>query len=190
MSDSRALSERSESKGWHADVAAARDAGFTWFEWLDCTDEVGRADELRVVVRLVDRATGEARQVETRTPRGAAEVDSIADLFAGAAWAERELADLFGVVFVGGDDRPLLLQRRFGAHPLRKDEVLGARVAVGWPGAKEPGESGAAAGRRRMVPPGVPDPAVWGDRDPAAGPADPAEVAASAVGGRVRRRPR
>ena len=40
-----------------------------------------------------------------------------------------------------------------------------------------------------MVPPGVPDPAVWGDRDPDAGPASPDEVAESAVGGRVRRRP-
>ncbi|GAB3715504.1 NADH-quinone oxidoreductase subunit C [Mariniluteicoccus flavus] len=178
------------STSWRDDVAALRDAGFTWFEWLDCVDEIGRSDELRVVLRAVDRSTGEARQVETRTPRDSPEVASIADLYAGAAWAERELHDLFGVVFTGGDDRPLLIPRRFGAHPLRKDEVLGARAAVGWPGAKEPGESGATAGRRRMVPPGVPDSAVWGDRDPEAGPADPAEVAASAIGGRVRRRTR
>jgi NADH-quinone oxidoreductase subunit C len=38
------------------------------------------------------------------------------------------------------------------------------------------------------VPPGVPEPAVWGDRPASAEPAAPAEVAASAVGGRVRRR--
>lgn len=175
---------------WHDEVAAARADGFTWFEWLDCVDEVGRADELRLVLRVVDRSTGAARQLETRTPRADPRVDSVADLYAGAAWAERELHDLFGVEFAGGDDRPLLVHRRFGGHPLRKDEVLGARAAVAWPGGKEPGEAAAAAGRRRMVPPGVPDPAVWGDRDPAAGPADPAEVAASAGGGRVRRRTR
>ncbi|GAB3624598.1 hypothetical protein GCM10027418_26830 [Mariniluteicoccus endophyticus] len=175
---------------WHDEVAALHAAGFTWFEWLDCVDEIGRADELRIVLRAVDRTTGQARHVETRTPRTSPSVASVADVYAGAAWAERELRDLFGVEFVGGDDRPLLLSRAFGAHPLLKSEVLGARAAVGWPGAKEPGESEAAPSRRRMVPPGVPDPAVWGDRDPVAGPADPAEVAASAIGGRVRRRTR
>lgn len=173
---------------FHDEVAAAKAAGFTWFEWLDCVDEIGRSDEFRIVARLVNRATGESRQLETRIPRDRPQVASIADLYAGAAWAERELTDLFGVEFVGGDSRPLLIQRRFGAHPLRKDVVLGARAAVSWPGAKEPGESAAAPSRRRMVPPGVPDAAVWGDRDPAAGEPDAAEVAASAIGGRVRRR--
>ena len=79
--------------------------------------------------------------------------------------------------------------------PLRKDDVLAARTAEPWPGAKEPGEGPAAGGgaspsRRRMVPPGVPAPEVWGDRDPALGPPDPAEVAAAVSGGRVRRRGR
>ena len=53
------------------------------------------------------------------------------------------------------------------------------------PGAKEPGET-VAAGRRRLVPPGVPDPDVWGERE--GEPASPEEVAASVQGGRVRRR--
>ena len=43
------------------------------------------------------------------------------------------------------------------------DRLLAARVVRPWPGAKEPGET-VAAGRRRMVPPGVPDPDVWGER--------------------------
>jgi NADH-quinone oxidoreductase subunit C len=124
-------------------------------------------------------------------------LDSLRDLVAGAAWHEREAAEMFGLTFAGGDPRRLLLGPDFEGTPLRKDAVLGARTALAWPGAKEPGESAtssAGAGaqapsRRRMVPPGVPDPTVWGDRDPDAQPPSPDEVAESAVGGRVRRRP-
>lgn len=41
--------------------------------------------------------------------------------------------------------------------------------------------------RRPMVPPGVPDPTVWGDRDVTSPTPTADEVAASAVAGRVRR---
>ena len=43
--------------------------------------------------------------------------------------------------------------------------VLTARASKPWPGAKEPGESEhRAPGRRKVAPPGVPDPS-WGPRD-------------------------
>jgi NADH-quinone oxidoreductase subunit C len=153
----------------------------------------------------------------TQVPRDDARLDSISSVFAGAGWHEREAAELFGIDFEGGQHRRLLLAEGFSGTPLRKDEVLGARAGTQWPGAKEPGESdvssgsdasdtssepsaarsGApptrpagrtAPGRRRMVPPGVPDPQVWGDRDPEQPPAEPGEVADSTQGGRIRRR--
>ncbi|MDO5500020.1 MAG: NADH-quinone oxidoreductase subunit C [Propionibacteriaceae bacterium] len=173
---------------WVGTVAAERDAGFRYFDWLDCVDEIGRSNEFRLVLQLLDRSSGQTKRLETRTDRDDPQVPTLSELFAGAAWAEREIHDLFGVTFLGGDGTPLLLPSRYAGHPLRKDEILGARAAVPWPGAKDPGEADAAAGRRRMVPPGVPDPEIWGDRDPAAGPADPDEVVQSAQGGRVRRR--
>ena len=176
--------------GWREAVGAALAEGFTFFEWLGAVDEVGRSDVLRVVVVL--RHPGrpaETRRLSTEVPREGGELDSLRDLVAGAGWHEREAAEMFGLTFAGGDPRRLLLGPDFEGAPLRKDAVLGARTALAWPGAKEPGESAASPSRRRMVPPGVPDPAVWGDRDPEAGPASPDEVAESAVGGRVRRRP-
>lgn len=194
------MNERFLSEEWVAEVRAARDAGYCWFDWLDCVDEIGRANEFRLVIQLLDRATGATRRLETRIDRDRPEVATLSKVYAGAGWAEREIHDLFGVAFLGGDGTPLLLESRYGGHPLRKEEVLGARAAVSWPGAKEPGESDADLGvgggarggrspsRRRMVPPGVPDPAVWGDREPAAPPATAEEIAASAQGGRVRRR--
>ena len=47
--------------------------------------------------------------------------------------------ELFGVEFIGGDHRRLLLNPEFEGTPLRKDEVLAARTGMNWPGAKEPG---------------------------------------------------
>jgi NADH-quinone oxidoreductase subunit C len=176
---------------WRAAVEAALGDGFGFFDWLGGVDEIGRTDELRVV--LILRSLTEAaatRQLDTAVPRSAPQVASIRDLLAGAAWAERETAELFGVEFVGGDRRHLLLDDAFTGTPLRKDEVLAARTGVSWPGGKEPGESDASPSRRRMVPPGVPDPAVWGDRAPDASDPEADEVAASTVGGRVRRRTR
>jgi NADH-quinone oxidoreductase subunit C len=176
---------------WRAAAEQARSDGFVFFEWLGVVDEVGRADVLRVVLvlRSLDRPADLCR-LTTSVPRDGGELESLRTVFAGAAWHEREAAEMFGVTFAGGDPRRLLLGPEFEGTPLRKDEVLGARTALAWPGAKEPGESVASPSRRRMVPPGVPDPAVWGDRDPDAPPADAEEVAESAVGGRVRRRSR
>lgn len=182
------------AQDWHAAVLAAREDGYGWFDWLGCVDEIGVADELRVVLSLrrLDDASAPELLLQCRVPRSEPQVDSVRDVFAGAAWHEREAAEEFGLEVVGGDRRRLLLDASVEA-PLRKDEVLAARTAGPWPGAKEPGEStegGASPSRRRTVPPGVPAPEVWGDRDPDGPPPDPAEVAAASTGGRVRRRSR
>jgi NADH-quinone oxidoreductase subunit C len=175
---------------WRARVRQAYAEGFSYFDWLGGVDEIGRSDSLRVVLMLRNLdEPGAALLLLTDVPRDRPVLDSLGGVFAGAGWHEREAAELFGVVFVDGDARRLLLDPAYVGTPLRKDEVLAARAGVSWPGAKEPGES-AAPGRRRMVPPGVPDPAVWGDRPAEEAPAEPAEVAESTVAGRVRRRGR
>jgi NADH-quinone oxidoreductase subunit C len=174
---------------WLAAVESMKANGFDYFDWLGCVDEIGRQDCLRVVVVVRNVGQGaEPRMLSCSLPRSAPRIDTVTGVFAGAAWHEREVAELFGVEFIGGDHRRLLLSPEFEGTPLRKDEVLAARTGMNWPGAKEPGETEVSPSRRRLVPPGVPDPAVWGDRDVSQPPADPAEVAESAVGGRVRRR--
>src|SRR5699024_4258610 len=108
-----------------------------------------------------------------RVPEGSA-LPSLTGVFAGAAWHERETHEMFGVAVSGFDDgsglglRPLLLPEEFEGHPLRKSFVLAARASKPWPGAKEPGEGEGgstrrAPSRRRLAPPGVPDPS-WGPR--------------------------
>jgi NADH-quinone oxidoreductase subunit C len=177
------------AENWLAAAKALKADGFDYFDWLGCVDEIGRNDCLRVVLVLRNLSRGaEPRMLSCSLPRDDAQIDTVRSVFAGAAWHEREAAELFGIEFVGGDRRRLLLHPEFEGTPLRKDEVLAARTGMNWPGAKEPGERDVTPGRRRLVPPGVPDPAVWGDRDVSQPAPDPAEVAESAVGGRVRRR--
>lgn len=50
------------------------------------------------------------------------QVDSLTPVWAGAGWYEREMYDLFGVVFAGHSDlRRLLLPADYHGYPLRKD---------------------------------------------------------------------
>lgn len=176
--------EQVDAAGWRPAVAAELDAGAHWFDWLGAVDEIGREDAIRVIVRLAPDAAAEGVRVETLVPRDGGSLASLRELIPGATWHEREVRDFFGVEFEGGDNRPLLLREGAVGHPLRRDAVLAARVVRPWPGGKEPGE--VATARRRMVPPGVPDPEVWGER--VGEPASPEEIAASVQGGRVRRR--
>jgi NADH-quinone oxidoreductase subunit C len=170
---------------WVAAVRALRDdCGATYLDWLSAVDEL--TDGFRVVIHLARLGTPvENVLVRTIVPRDAPVLASLVPLFAGAAWHERETHEMFGVEFTdGAGTEPLLLPEAFEGHPLRKDFVLASRVAKPWPGAKDPGESDgesgpAAPSRRRTLPPGVPEPAAWGPREP--GSARPDLLAATAV---------
>lgn len=52
-------------------------------------------------------------------------IDSVCPVWAGAEWMEREVYDMFGIVFVGHPDlRRILTWNGFGSYPLRKDYPL------------------------------------------------------------------
>lgn len=52
-------------------------------------------------------------------------VPSVAHIFKGANWHEREVYDMFGIVFSGHPNlERILLWEGFGGHPLRKDYGL------------------------------------------------------------------
>ncbi|WP_406013646.1 NADH-quinone oxidoreductase subunit C [Streptomyces sp. NBC_00984] len=150
---------------WIAALETARDRlGCTYFDWLSAVDEPGTG--FRVCAHVVALAGGKVRRLMIRTtvPHEAAVLPTAIDVYAGAAWHERETHEMFGIGFDGHPHLvPLLLPEGFEGHPLRKDFVLAARVAKAWPGAKEPGESEHGGPKRRtMLPPGVPDPNEWG----------------------------
>src|SRR5580704_17864500 len=52
-------------------------------------------------------------------------VDSVTGVWSGAEWMEREVYDMFGIIFVGHPDlRRILTWNTFGSYPLRKDYPL------------------------------------------------------------------
>jgi len=52
-------------------------------------------------------------------------LDSVISVWAGADWMEREVYDMFGIIFVGHPDlRRILTWNGFGSYPLRKDYPL------------------------------------------------------------------
>jgi NADH-quinone oxidoreductase subunit C len=52
-------------------------------------------------------------------------VDSVTGIWPGAEWMEREVYDMFGIIFVGHPDlRRILTWNGFGSYPLRKDYPL------------------------------------------------------------------
>lgn len=133
---------------WLTALRTARDElGCSYFDWLSAVDEPGTG--FRVCAHVAALGTGTVRRLMVRTtvPHDAAVLPSAIDVYAGAAWHERETHEMFGVAFDGHPHLvPLLLPEGFEGHPLRKDFVLAARVAKAWPGAKEPGS------RRRATP--------------------------------------
>jgi len=161
-------------------LATARDdavLGCDLLDFFSAIDEVGApdGDHVALVAHLwsVDRRHGVL--IRTRLDHAEPRVATAVGVYVGAAWHEREAHEMVGVVFEGNEDlRPLLLPPEFDGRPLRKGFVLAARVAKAWPGAKEPGESDSGApSRRRIRPPGVPDPAEWGPDAPPPTGGDP-----------------
>lgn len=164
---------------WHEAVSAAQATGFTFFDWLSAVDRTYDEAEpgYDLVLRALDVSHGaqgagiRGIRLTTRVADGEA-APSVTDVYAGAAWHERETHEMFGVEFAGFDDgsgsglRPLLLPDGFEGTPMRKSFVLAARASKQWPGGKEPGEghdSAKSPSRRRVQAPGVPDP-TWGPR--------------------------
>ncbi|MHB8423742.1 MAG: NADH-quinone oxidoreductase subunit C [Gammaproteobacteria bacterium] len=58
-------------------------------------------------------------------------LDSVADIWASANWFEREVFDLYGILFNGHPDlRRILTDYGFTGHPFRKDFPLSGNVEV------------------------------------------------------------
>ncbi|GLZ30578.1 hypothetical protein Lesp02_27670 [Lentzea sp. NBRC 105346] len=150
---------------WLAAAAQVHAEGFVMFDWLGVEDagRPGSAGQRHFVfLHVINPDTRERRML--RGEIAADEVlPSVAGLWAGAAWHEREAAEMFGIRLAEPAEH-LLLPESFHGHPLRKDFVLASRVVKPWPGRLEPGEDNTSApSRRRTAPPGVPDPS-WGPR--------------------------
>ena len=86
--------------------------------------------EVVYLLRSLERKTNLRVKVEL-DPRGELAVDSVTPLWAGADWLEREVFDMFGIVFAGHPDlrRILMWETYAEGYPLRKDFPLRGRFS-------------------------------------------------------------
>ncbi len=96
-------------------------AVFTDLTGVDYLEPLKRT---KVVYLLQDAATYQRIRITVFVERGKS-LPSIVELWRGANWYERELYDLFGVVFDGHPDlKRLLMPDDWKGHPLQRDYAL------------------------------------------------------------------
>jgi NADH-quinone oxidoreductase subunit C len=85
-------------------------------------------DRFGVVYGLLNTASGERVFVKTFLNEPDLTLPSACPLWKGADWLEREVFDMYGIVFEGHPDlRRILLPDEFTSFPLRKDYPLRGR---------------------------------------------------------------
>jgi len=85
-------------------------------------------DRYGVIHGLLNTATGERAFVKTFVNDPDPVLPSACSLWKGADWLEREVYDMYGILFDGHPDlRRILLPEEFTSFPLRKDYPLRGR---------------------------------------------------------------
>ena len=104
--------------------------GFVSLTDICGVDFPSRAKRFEVVYHLLSPTQNLRVRLKVATDEDTP-VPSIVGVFAGADWYEREVYDLYGVLFEGHPDlRRILTDYGFDGHPLRKDFPLSGYVEV------------------------------------------------------------
>ena len=115
-------------KHWREVALFLRDdprCAFDMFTDITAVDYPGREQRFDVVchLRSLDRGHRIRLKAQIGDEEGdGARIPSLAPVWKGAGWFERECFDMFGVEFVGHPDlRRILMYPEFEGYPLRKD---------------------------------------------------------------------
>ena len=118
-------------------LANLRDRGYTFMASLHGVDYYPEEPRLGVVYELLDMGRVDRISVKLRVPLHAAEVDSATpDRQGDPGWPtatnqDREVYDIFGVVFRGHPDlRRILMPEDYEGYPQRRDFPLGGEPVV------------------------------------------------------------
>jgi NADH-quinone oxidoreductase subunit C len=118
-------------------LARLREHGYTFMASLHGVDYYPHEPRLGVIYELLDMAKVDRVTVKLRLPTDAATVASVTpDTPQGAGWPtanhqEREIYDMFGVVFEGHPDlRRILMPEDYEGHPQRRDFPIGGEPVI------------------------------------------------------------
>jgi NADH-quinone oxidoreductase subunit C len=109
------------------------DLAFSFLAELTATDFWPREPRFEIVYILVSITRRLRLRLKIRLHGNDAHLATVSDVWPAANWLEREVWDLFGVVFDGHpDQRRLLMPDDWEGHPLRKDYPVQIRKHADW----------------------------------------------------------
>jgi NADH-quinone oxidoreductase subunit C len=105
--------------------------GYKFLASLHGVDYYPHEPRLGVLYEMLDRSTVDRISVKARVSTDAPRIDSVVDMFPGANFPEREVYDMFGVVFDGHPDmRRILMPEDYEGHPQRRDFPVGGEPVL------------------------------------------------------------
>jgi NADH-quinone oxidoreductase subunit C len=108
-----------------------RGRGYAFLASVHGLDYYPEEPRLGVIYELLDMSRVDRITVKLRLPLDSPEVDSVTDEWPTANHQEREVYDMFGVVFNGHPDlRRILMPEDYEGHPQRRDFPIGGEPVI------------------------------------------------------------
>ena len=108
-----------------------RAQGYSFMASLHGVDYYPEEPRLGVIYELLDMSRVDRITVKLRVPLDAPTVESVSEDWPTANHQEREVYDMFGVVFDGHPDlRRILLPEDYEGHPQRRDFPIGGEPVI------------------------------------------------------------
>jgi NADH-quinone oxidoreductase subunit C len=105
--------------------------GYTMIASLHGVDYYPDEPRLGVLYELLDRQRVDRLSVKARVHTEDPRIESVVELFPGAEFPEREVYDMFGVVFDGHPDlRRILMPEDYEGFPQRRDFPVGGEPVL------------------------------------------------------------
>jgi NADH-quinone oxidoreductase subunit C len=105
--------------------------GYSFLASLHGVDYYPEEPRLGVLYELLDMKEVDRITVKARVPLDAPTIATVCDLWPGANHPEREVYDMFGVVFEGHPDlRRILMPEDFEGFPQRRDYPIGGEPVL------------------------------------------------------------
>ena len=114
-----------------ATIAALREKGYGFLASLHGVDYYPEEPRLVVLYELLDMHKVDRITVRTRVSVDDPHVPTVMDLYPGANHPEREVFDMFGVIFDGHPDlRRILMPEDYEGFPQRRDFPIGGEPVL------------------------------------------------------------
>jgi NADH-quinone oxidoreductase subunit C len=108
-----------------------RDRGYTFLASLHGVDYYPHEPRLGVLYEMLDMKRVERVTVKARLHTENPHIETVVDMFPGANFPEREVFDMFGVIFDGHPDlRRILMPEDYEGHPQRRDFPVGGEPVL------------------------------------------------------------